>query len=340
MAEDESQPQMSAGGFVFGFCVLLLVFSFLLGKVPEIFNISPDGSASFSFSTAIPSGDISDGKRVIANQDIDIRQEPGGSSIGVQKKRALGQVFGQPVDAFGERWWRVSFKEPPSGWVPESHITIHVAILRLVNIFPIIYDFYLSIWLWIAVILFLSLLYVKRLMKKMDKQLEKEEKEEAERRNQRIEARNRGVESNVDPIVPGVPGLPTGSGEKPFASHEDVGGGIVEPSPVAKRQATERWGYIQSLLKSYNTNDWKQAVIEADIMLEEMLREAGYAGDGVGDMLKNANTEDFTTLQSAWDGHKVRNSIAHTGAGFKLSKQEAEKAISKFKEVFEEFYYI
>jgi hypothetical protein len=110
----------------------------------------------------------------------------------------------------------------------------------------------------------------------------------------------------------------------------------IVPQPVMDA----RWQHILALIESFNENDWRQAIIESDIILEEMLEKMGYDGDTIGEKLKNIEESDFTSLDKAWEAHKVRNRIAHMGSNFKLGQSEAKRIIGLYKEVFEEFYFI
>jgi hypothetical protein len=98
-----------------------------------------------------------------------------------------------------------------------------------------------------------------------------------------------------------------------------------------------RWESIQKHIMENSPEAWRIAIIEADIMLDETLREAGYAGQSIGEMLKSANTQSFKTVQDAWDAHKVRNDIAHVGSDFVLTKRTAQETIMHFERVFREF---
>lgn len=98
-----------------------------------------------------------------------------------------------------------------------------------------------------------------------------------------------------------------------------------------------KWARILEHANSNNPADWRLAIIEADIMLEEALRTAGYHGDGVGEMLKSVDPSDMLTLNAAWEAHKVRNRIAHTGGDFQLTDRETRRVISLFESVFREF---
>ena len=97
------------------------------------------------------------------------------------------------------------------------------------------------------------------------------------------------------------------------------------------------WQQIQRHIGSENPNDWRLAIIEADIMLDRTLKDAGYAGNSVGERLKSASPLQFTTLQDAWDAHVVRNKIAHEGSDFLLTHRVAKEVIVKYQRVFSEF---
>lgn len=98
-----------------------------------------------------------------------------------------------------------------------------------------------------------------------------------------------------------------------------------------------KWDAIQRRVTENNPESWRIAIIEADIMLEEVLNNAGYVGQSIGDKLKSANPNSFTTVQDAWEAHKVRNTIAHVGSDFVLTQKVAQETITQFGRVFREF---
>ena len=99
----------------------------------------------------------------------------------------------------------------------------------------------------------------------------------------------------------------------------------------------EKWEEITRLSNSPHASDWRLAIIEADVMLEELLRTAGYHGENLGEMLKSVEKSDFTTIEAAWEAHKVRNKIAHAGSDFALNEREAKQVITLYEAVFREF---
>lgn len=101
-----------------------------------------------------------------------------------------------------------------------------------------------------------------------------------------------------------------------------------------------RWQYITELIESGQESDWRNAIIESDIMLDELLSRLGYQGDSVGEKLKSANPTQFHTLNNAWEAHKVRNEIAHSGSQYQLSEHIAHRTIANYELVFKEHHEI
>ena len=106
--------------------------------------------------------------------------------------------------------------------------------------------------------------------------------------------------------------------------------------PGAEGGSRPRWEHIQALIEGASPSEWKEAIIEADIMLDDVLKEQGYVGDGVGEKLKTIDSRRFGTLQNAWDAHKARNQIAHEGSAFTLSDTLARRTIANYEAVFRE----
>ena len=87
---------------------------------------------------------------------------------------------------------------------------------------------------------------------------------------------------------------------------------------------------------SDSPNDWKLAIIEADIILDELLKEAGYAGVSLGERLRSISPNQLQSLDDAWQAHKIRNQIAHAGSDFVLTQKLAQDTIKQYRRVFHE----
>jgi len=109
---------------------------------------------------------------------------------------------------------------------------------------------------------------------------------------------------------------------------------------IAEETENKKWKRVVEHVNSPNPSDWRLSILEADILLGEVLEKAGYKGESIGEKLKAVERSDFATIDQAWEAHKVRNLIAHEGSSHPLNHGEAKRVISLFEEVFREFYYI
>lgn len=107
--------------------------------------------------------------------------------------------------------------------------------------------------------------------------------------------------------------------------------------PITVR--AEKWLNIKKRLDSFSPSDWKLAVIEADVILDDLLKRMGYKGKTLGERLKSINPANFASINEVWEAHKMRNRIAHEPESA-LSKDEAEKAILLYEKALKEFEYI
>lgn len=109
-------------------------------------------------------------------------------------------------------------------------------------------------------------------------------------------------------------------------------------TPIAEAEPkNERWERVVEHISSNNPSDWRLAILECDILLDDVLDQEGFFGNTVGEKLKNAQ---FSTLNNAWEAHKIRNAIAHEGADFTLTQREARRVVGLYESVFREFKYI
>lgn len=109
--------------------------------------------------------------------------------------------------------------------------------------------------------------------------------------------------------------------------------------PPEETPKDDRWVMVQERVNSANPSDWKLAVLEADNMLDDLVRRMGFRGENLGERLKAVEPSDFSSIQSAWEAHKVRNRIAHEGS-FVLSQREARRIVGLYEQVFREFHFI
>lgn len=100
------------------------------------------------------------------------------------------------------------------------------------------------------------------------------------------------------------------------------------------------WNKVLTYLASESSSDWKLAIIEADTMLDQLMKELGFNGQSLGDRLKLASQDTFKGLSNAWEVHTIRNRIAHEGLAYELSKHEAKRVIALYEGIFHHYGFI
>ncbi len=106
---------------------------------------------------------------------------------------------------------------------------------------------------------------------------------------------------------------------------------------ISAPMVNPKWEKIVAHIDSNNENDWRLAILEADIMLSDLLDTMSLTGETIGEKLKAVEKSDFTTIDQAWEAHKIRNQIAHEGSEFQLTQREARRVIELYRVVFNEF---
>lgn len=317
---------------IFIFIGLFVVASFVTGLTfyDRISNYAsdtnledPDSKEKFSFMTmlgsAFPGKDIALGQDIISKGEISVRRAPASQIIGYQKSGSKGKVVEGPSESFGRKWWRIDFEKTPDGWVDGSDINTKILLFSILNFFPSLFSIIKIILIILAILFVILLINIRLKMNKLQKKFFGKKEKETEK-HVILEKTKNNISGNDLP----VPNLPIGNA----------------PKTQEAQVKNPRWENIKNLMKSHNSSDWRQGIIEADIVLDELLTKMGYQGQSIGEKLKQIEKPDFDTLDEAWSAHKIRNKIAHRGADYKLEKNEAERVIKDYKKVFEEFYYI
>lgn len=102
-----------------------------------------------------------------------------------------------------------------------------------------------------------------------------------------------------------------------------------KPSKYLDQQKyRERWLAISNAMTS-DTGTQELAIINADKLLDQALRERGLFGDSMGERMKNAKSI-FSNNNAVWSAHKLRNRIAHEHT-VKLNPIVTKRAMAAFK---------
>jgi hypothetical protein len=96
-----------------------------------------------------------------------------------------------------------------------------------------------------------------------------------------------------------------------------------KPKHLNKVYYEERWQVLQKLCKDKST--WPLAIIDADKLLDDVLKRSKYRGKTMGERLVAAQ-RDIGNNDDVWFGHKLRNRLVHE-TNVKLSERMVKDAL-------------
>ncbi|MBI5306669.1 hypothetical protein HZB04_03755 [Candidatus Wolfebacteria bacterium] len=102
-----------------------------------------------------------------------------------------------------------------------------------------------------------------------------------------------------------------------------------------KEIAAKKWQKLMEKIKFGDERDYKLAIIEADIIIDEILKSHGHPGKDMGERLKSLNQYELEHLNDLWEVHKIRNRLAHE-ADFHIPIDEMKKIIGVYRDILEE----
>ena len=103
---------------------------------------------------------------------------------------------------------------------------------------------------------------------------------------------------------------------------------------IDRRLIRERWKKIVDLMQYKKEMNCKLAIIEADKLLDYVLKEMYFNGQTMAERLKLA-TYKFPKLKQVWWAHKVRNHIVHD-TNYIVKYGETKRVLILFKRALKE----
>ena len=110
---------------------------------------------------------------------------------------------------------------------------------------------------------------------------------------------------------------------------------LITPEAAFGGASQSKWEEILSHVDSDKEGEWKFAIIEADKLIDDLLKSAGYPGETLGERLMSIDKGQFQGLEGLWEAHKIRNKLAHDTNYF-LRQAEARRAIMLYGQVLKE----
>jgi len=105
---------------------------------------------------------------------------------------------------------------------------------------------------------------------------------------------------------------------------------LRRPRRLNVNKYTDRWKNLQHNCASRKT--WPQAIIEADNLLNDVLKRRRYKGKNTGERLVSAQ-HSLSSNETVWVGHKLRNRLSVKDVDVrKLKKKDMVIALAGFRQ--------
>ena len=109
----------------------------------------------------------------------------------------------------------------------------------------------------------------------------------------------------------------------------------VTSSVPSKKAISKEWQSVLDKMEKEDTDSHRLAVIEADKILDDLLKKIGYVGGDMGERLKQITPVQLSNIDEVWEAHRVRNRIVHE-PDFKLTRMQAKRAIEIYQKALED----
>ncbi len=100
--------------------------------------------------------------------------------------------------------------------------------------------------------------------------------------------------------------------------------------PYGIRKIDKQWLKIKGRLDTGLEGEYKLAIIEADLLIDDILKKMGYGGETLGERLSKLTTVSLPNLETVKEAHKSRNNIVHD-PDYRLPLDEARRTIEAYE---------
>lgn len=101
--------------------------------------------------------------------------------------------------------------------------------------------------------------------------------------------------------------------------------------PYGVRKVVKAWAKITGRLETGLESEYKLAVIEADSILNDILKRMGFGGETLGERLEKLTAATLPNLKQVWEAHKIRNNIVHD-PDYRLTLDEARRVLEIYEQ--------
>ena len=103
--------------------------------------------------------------------------------------------------------------------------------------------------------------------------------------------------------------------------------------PFGVKKTFKQWAKVLKRLETGKEADYKLAVIEADGLLNDILKKMGYKGETMAKILEQLDSTVLPDIEQIWEVHKIRNNVVHD-PDYELNLEQARKILGIYEKSF------
>ncbi len=116
-------------------------------------------------------------------------------------------------------------------------------------------------------------------------------------------------------------------------------GNFLLTNAFPKRRLNKSW---QKILLRLNKNDeanLRLALMEADNLFDDLLKQMRLPGESMADRLKYLSSSQISNIDEIWQAHKLRNIIVHNSE-YPITRNEIESGVRAYEKALKELEFI
>ncbi|MBI2635552.1 MAG: hypothetical protein HYW79_03360 [Parcubacteria group bacterium] len=116
-------------------------------------------------------------------------------------------------------------------------------------------------------------------------------------------------------------------------------GNFLLTNAFPKRHLNKSWQKILARLNKNDEANLRLALIEADNIFDDLLKQMRLPGESMADRLKYIDSSQVSNIDEIWRAHKLRNVIVHN-AEYPVTRNEMEFGVGAYQRALKELEFI
>lgn len=118
-----------------------------------------------------------------------------------------------------------------------------------------------------------------------------------------------------------------------------IAGNFFLTHSFPKRHLNKSWQKILSRLIKSDEANLRLALIEADNLFDDLLKQMRIPGESMADRLKYVDSSQIPNIDEIWRAHKLRNVLVHNHE-YPITRNEIESSVKAYEKALKELDFI